>query len=54
MSNDYNMIILFVNVNIINIYKQNNVNDVNVPISQFKLNNRKYLHDHSLVIVYPK
>ena len=28
--------------------------DVNVPISQFKLNNRKYLHDHSLVIVYPK
>ena len=28
--------------------------DVNVPISQFKQNNRKYLHDHSLVIVYPK
>ena len=26
---------------------------VNVPISQFKQNNRKYLHDHLLVIVYP-
>ena len=28
--------------------------DVNVPISQFKQNNKKYLQDHSLVIVYPK
>ena len=27
--------------------------DVNAPISQFKQNNRKYLHDHSLGIVYP-
>ena len=28
--------------------------DVDVPISQFKQNNRKYLHDYPLVIVYPK
>ena len=28
--------------------------DVNVPISQFKQINKKYLQDHSLVIVYPK
>ena len=28
--------------------------DVNVPISQFKQNNMKYLHDHSLVISYSK
>ena len=28
--------------------------DVNVLISQFKQNNKKYLQDHSLVIVYPK
>ena len=27
---------------------------VNVSISQFKQNNRKYLHDHLLVIVYSK
>ena len=32
---------------------QNKIN-VNVPISQFKQNNKKYLQDHSLVIVYPK
>ena len=28
--------------------------DVNVHISHFKQNNKKYLPDHSLVIVYPK
>ena len=28
--------------------------DVNVLISQFKRHNRTYLHDHSLVILYPK
>ena len=28
--------------------------DVNVLISQFKQNNKKYLQDHSLVIVFPK
>ena len=27
---------------------------VNVPISQFKQKNIRYLRDHSLVIVYPK
>ena len=28
--------------------------NVNVPISQFKQKNMRYLRDHSLVIMYPK